>query len=63
MNFFKNKKILVTGGTGLIGRPRVKYLVEFGAQVTIVSLDSPTNLADDVSFIPVSYTHLRAHET
>jgi GDP-L-fucose synthase len=51
MNFFKNKKILVTGGTGLIGRPLVKYLVEFGARVTIVSLDSPTNLVDDVSFI------------
>ena len=25
--FYKNKKILVTGGTGLIGRPLVEMLV------------------------------------
>lgn len=34
-----NKKILVTGGTGLIGRQVVKILCDTGAKVTIVSLD------------------------
>jgi len=38
-NFFYNKKILVTGGTGLIGRQLVDLLVQRGAKVTIVSLD------------------------
>lgn len=36
---FKNKKVLVTGGTGLLGREVVKSLVELGAIVTSVSLD------------------------
>ena len=36
---FKSKNVLVTGGTGLIGRQVVGMLCEFGANVTIVSLD------------------------
>lgn len=40
MQFFKNKKVLVTGGTGLIGRPLVEMLSDAGAIVTVVSLDS-----------------------
>ena len=39
LNFFKNKKALVTGGTGLIGRQVVDILCNAGAKVTIVSLD------------------------
>lgn len=39
INFYNNKKILVTGGTGLIGRPLVEKLISYGAQVSIVSLD------------------------
>ena len=37
--FYRNKRCLVTGGTGLIGRPLVQMLAEQGAQVTIASLD------------------------
>lgn len=37
--FYKNKKILVTGGTGLIGIPLVQKLIALKADVTIVSLD------------------------
>ena len=39
INFFKDKKIIVTGGTGLIGRSVVKKLCDFQANVTIISLD------------------------
>lgn len=39
LEFFSGKKVLVTGGTGLIGRPVVRLLVESGAQVQVVSLD------------------------
>ena len=36
---FKNKNILVTGGTGLIGRQAVNILVDAGAFVKVASLD------------------------
>jgi len=39
MNEYKNKKCLVTGGTGLIGRQVVDLLVNEGAEVHSVSLD------------------------
>ena len=38
-NFFKDKKVIVTGGTGLIGRSVVKKLCDYQANVTIISLD------------------------
>ena len=38
-NFFMGKKVLVTGGTGLIGREVSRLLLELGAQVRVVSLD------------------------
>jgi GDP-L-fucose synthase len=39
-NFYSSKKVLVTGGTGTIGSLIVKRLIEFGADVTAVSIDS-----------------------
>lgn len=39
---FEGKNILVTGGTGLIGRPLVEMLIEGGARVRIASLDDPS---------------------
>lgn len=39
LNTFKGKRILVTGGTGLIGRQVVDILVKADGQITIVSLD------------------------
>ncbi len=38
-DFFKNKKIVITGGTGLIGRSVVKKLCDYKAIVKIISLD------------------------
>lgn len=47
---FKNQSVLVTGGTGMIGRQLVDLLVERGAKVYVVSLDPPRGLPDDVMY-------------
>jgi GDP-L-fucose synthase len=39
-DFYRGKKVLVTGGTGTIGSLVVKRLIEFGGAVTVVSIDS-----------------------
>ena len=51
MNFYKKKRILVTGGTGLIGTPLVKMLLEKGAEVTVVSLDQNLKKIKDYKFL------------
>lgn len=51
MSFYKGKKVLVTGGTGLIGRPLVEMLIAAGAEVTVVSLDDPSRAPKGSSFI------------
>ena len=50
MGFYTGKKVLVTGGTGLIGRPLVTRLVEAGAEVSVVSLDDPSRAPDGCRF-------------
>lgn len=50
MQFYRNKKVLVTGGTGLIGRPLVELLLAQGAKVTIASLDDPSRAPQGVLF-------------
>ena len=51
MNYFKNKKILVTGGTGMIGIALVKKLLNQKALVTIASLDNKNIFeGEDVTF-------------
>lgn len=42
MSFYRNKKCLVTGGSGLIGRPLIDMLCAQGADVLVVSMDDPT---------------------
>ncbi len=39
LRFFEGKNVLITGGSGLIGRQIVTRLLEFGASVRSVSLD------------------------
>ena len=51
MGFYQDRRVLVTGGTGLIGRPLVNMLVEAGAKVRVVSLDSPTGMPIQVEFL------------
>jgi GDP-L-fucose synthase len=50
MSFFNNKQVLVTGGTGLIGRPLVEMLIATGAKVTVVSLDHPSRAVPGCNF-------------
>ncbi len=40
LEFFSNKSVLITGGTGLIGREIVNILCESGSKVRSVSLDN-----------------------
>ncbi len=39
-NFFLNKKILVAGGTGMVGQMLVPKLINYGAKVIVSSMDS-----------------------
>ena len=51
---FKGKNILVTGGTGLIGRPLVEMLLDHGATVRVASLDDPVRADPRVEFHQVN---------
>lgn len=53
---YKGKKILVTGGTGLIGRPLVEILIDSGATVRIASLDDPSRAHPGAEFIRADLT-------
>ena len=44
------KKVLVTGGTGMIGIKLINLLVKKGYEVKVVSMDSGDNLPNDVEF-------------
>lgn len=48
---FNGKKVLVTGGTGMIGRYLVEILRDRGAFVRVVSLDQPKEMPTDTEFM------------
>lgn len=48
---FKNQKVLVTGGAGMIGRQLVNLLIEKGAKVTVADLNEPNDLPKEVNFV------------
>lgn len=48
---FENKRVLVAGGTGLIGRPLVELLLKQGANVRVASLDDPSRAHPDAEFV------------
>ena len=41
------KKVLVTGGTGMVGHPLVELLIGEGCEGTVVSLDDPSRVQQD----------------
>ncbi len=48
---FKGKKVLVAGGTGMIGVQLVALLVQEGARVRIASLDDPARAHPEAEFV------------
>ena len=58
-NVIDNSKVLVTGGTGMIGRYLVDKLLAKNCKVTVVSLDEPDGLPDEVCFMKLDLTILQ----
>ncbi len=48
--FFSKKRVLVTGGTGMLGMALIQLLREYGAVVRVVSMDDPTHLPEEIEF-------------
>jgi len=59
---FTNKEILVTGGTGMIGRALVAKLVNEGSKVTIASIDDPKSNDPLLKMADFVYSDLRNFE-
>lgn len=59
---FKNKNVLVTGGTGMIGIPLVEMLIEQGANVRIISLDDASRAHPKAEFRRVDLFYFDACE-
>lgn len=57
MGFYTGRSVLVTGGTGLIGQPLVKQLMNAGATVTVASLDDPKRCPEGATFKSVDLRH------
>jgi GDP-L-fucose synthase len=53
---FSSKNVLVTGGTGMIGRPLVEMLLEQGARVRVASLDDPSRVHPKAEYHRVDLT-------
>ena len=53
---FENKKILVIGGTGMVGRELVQLLLDRGAKIRVASLDEPVDFFEEVEFIKKDLT-------
>ena len=58
INILKNKKVLVTGGTGMIGRYLVEKLLSKGCKITVVSLDEPGDLPSEIKFMKLDLTNM-----
>ena len=58
MNFYKDKKVLVTGGTGMIGRFLTKILLERGAEVYVASIDDKSRAYPGAKYIYANLINL-----
>ncbi len=57
-NIIAGSNVLVTGGTGMIGRYLVNKLLEMKCNVTVASLDSGDGLPESVRFLKLDLTSL-----
>ena len=57
-SFYLDKKVVVTGGTGLIGIPLVKKLISYGAKVTVASLDNELRMPKGAIFKKIDLRYL-----
>lgn len=55
--FFKNKNVLVAGGTGLVGKYLVNLLVDQGANIRIASMDHPSRANPKAEFLQLDLTN------
>ena len=55
---YSKKNVLVTGGTGMIGQPLVKKLIDYGANVRIASLDEKSLAHPQAEFFRADLTEL-----
>lgn len=55
-DIFSGKKVLVTGGTGMIGTPLVEMLLERGAVVRVASMDDSSHLPKSVAALKLDLT-------
>jgi len=55
---FNNQKVLVTGGSGMVGRALVSKLLALGAKVTIADLHHPSDLEPEVNFVSKDLRYL-----
>lgn len=53
---FKNKRVLVTGGTGMIGMQLVNLLLKKGAKILVVSMEKNKDLSKDVEYKKLNLT-------
>jgi len=54
---YSGKKVLVTGGTGMIGRPLVELLLQRGARVRIASLDDAGRAHPEAEYLQANLMH------
>lgn len=58
-NFYKNKNILVTGGSGMIGFALVNKLYDLGANLSVASLERNKSLPKKVKFFKIDLRDLK----
>ncbi len=51
MSFFTNKKILITGGSGMIGQALVKLLKQQDAIISVASLDESARAPEGIKYV------------